>query len=89
MQNAPRYDNVVAEVREPGLGPEARSSLVRDIVQHVHQGRGHRPARVLLVSPGTIPKTSSGKIQRARLAELIARDELGDRVLHASGTRRG
>ena len=81
--------HVVAEVREPGLGPEARSSLVRDIVQHVHQGRGHRPARVLLVSPGTIPKTSSGKIQRARLAEMIGREELGDRVLHASGTSRG
>ena len=52
------------------------SRLVREIVQRVHQGRGHRPARVLLVRPGTIPKTSSGKIQRSRLGEMIASDEL-------------
>ena len=57
--------HVVAEVREPAAPPEAMSRLVRDIVQRVHEGRGHRPARVLLVVPGTIPKTSSGKIQRA------------------------
>jgi len=43
---------------------------------------------VLLVRPGTIPKTSSGKIQRSRLGEMITRDELGDRLLHASGSAR-
>jgi acyl-coenzyme A synthetase/AMP-(fatty) acid ligase len=64
------------------------SSVVREIVQRVHHGRGHRPARVLLVAPGTIPKTSSGKIQRARLAMMIDKDELGDRLLYASGSRR-
>jgi acyl-CoA synthetase (AMP-forming)/AMP-acid ligase II len=44
--------------------------------------RGHRPARVLLVQPGTIPKTSSGKIQRSRLAEMIEAGDLKDRLLH-------
>jgi acyl-CoA synthetase (AMP-forming)/AMP-acid ligase II len=77
--------HVIAEVREPAAAPEALSRLVREIVQRVHHGRGHRPARVLLVVPGTIPKTSSGKIQRSRLALMIAKDELGDRVLYASG----
>jgi acyl-CoA synthetase (AMP-forming)/AMP-acid ligase II len=84
--------HVVAELREPEMATEERSRLVREIVQRVHQGRGHRPAKVLLVLPGTIPKTSSGKIQRSRLAESIAKDELGDRLLHASGagaSRRG
>jgi len=33
---------------------------------------------VLLVLPSTIPKTSSGKIQRSRLGDMIARDELDD-----------
>ena len=60
------------------------SRVVRDIVQRVHRERGHRPARVLLVAPGTIPKTSSGKIQRSRLAAMLDKDELGDRVLYAS-----
>ena len=79
--------HVVAELREPASPPEAMSRLVRDIVRRVHQGRGHRPARVLLVVPGTIPKTSSGKIQRARLGMMIDKDELGDRTLYASGPR--
>jgi acyl-CoA synthetase (AMP-forming)/AMP-acid ligase II len=43
---------------------------------------------VLLVRPSTIPKTSSGKIQRSRLGEMIARDELRGSILHASGARR-
>jgi acyl-CoA synthetase (AMP-forming)/AMP-acid ligase II len=54
----------------------------------VHEGRGHRPARVLLVVPGTIPKTSSGKIQRARLGTMIGQEELAERTLYASGAHR-
>jgi acyl-CoA synthetase (AMP-forming)/AMP-acid ligase II len=81
--------HVVAEVRDPDMSAEAMSHLVRDIVQRVHSGRGHRPARVLLVNRGAIPKTSSGKIQRARLAEMIATNTLGNLLLHASGTRGG
>jgi acyl-CoA synthetase (AMP-forming)/AMP-acid ligase II len=77
--------HVVAEVREPAGEAADHSRLVRDIVQRVRAERGHRPARVLLVLPSTIPKTSSGKIQRSRLAEMIVRDELGPRVVHASG----
>ncbi|HKW90454.1 MAG TPA: AMP-binding protein [Methylomirabilota bacterium] len=80
--------HVVAEVREQAADAEALSRLVREIAQRVRAERGHRPARVLLVRPSTIPKTSSGKIQRSRLGEMIARDELGDRLLHASGGRR-
>jgi acyl-CoA synthetase (AMP-forming)/AMP-acid ligase II len=80
--------HVVAEVREQAGDALTLSRLVREIVQRVREGRGHRPARVLLVRPGTIPKTSSGKIQRSRLGEMIARDELAPSVLHASGAPR-
>ena len=52
-----------------------------EIVARVHRARGHRPARVLLVVPGTIPKTSSGKIQRSRLASMIQAGELDDRLV--------
>jgi fatty-acyl-CoA synthase len=78
----------VAEVREGADDMEALSGLVREIVQRVHQERGYRPARVLLVRPGTIPKTSSGKIQRSRLGQMIAGNELGDRLVYTSGGRR-
>jgi acyl-coenzyme A synthetase/AMP-(fatty) acid ligase len=43
---------------------------------------------VLLVLPSTIPKTSSGKIQRSRLGEMIAREELRDRIVYSSGAQR-
>ena len=80
--------HVVAELREPAAAAEDTARVVKDIVQRVRESSGHRPARVLLVAPGTIPKTSSGKIQRSRLAQMVAEDELGDRLLHASGAFR-
>jgi len=73
---------VVAEARSPDLAADAGSALVRAIVRAVHGIRGFRPSRVLLVRPGTIPKTTSGKIQHARLAAMVAEGQLGDAVLH-------
>src|SRR5204863_85720 len=63
--------HVVAEVRDESAAEDAYHGLVREIVHRVHTARGHRPARVLLVRSGTIPKTSSGKIQRSRLGQMI------------------
>ena len=74
--------HVIAEVRDESAAPETYHRLVTDIVKCVHEARGHRPARVHLVRGGTIPKTSSGKIQRARLAQLVRDDELRDRALY-------
>ncbi len=79
---------LVVELRELATPPDALSRLVREIAQRVHHARGHRPSRVLLVHPSTIPKTSSGKIQRARLAQMIVKDELGDRIVYVSGGHR-
>ena len=68
--------HVVAEVRDESAATPEYRDLVREIVSACTQARGHRPARVLLVRAGTIPKTSSGKIQRSRLAQMIQADEL-------------
>jgi acyl-CoA synthetase (AMP-forming)/AMP-acid ligase II len=76
--------HVVAEVRDEHAAG-AYHELVREIVSRVHRGRGHRPARVLLVRAGTIPKTSSGKIQRSRLAEMIREGEIQPRLVHNGG----
>ena len=62
---------VVAEVRADDLG------VVRDAVHHrALDVCGLPPRDVMLVKPGTLPKTSSGKLQRARCRELYLADEL-------------
>jgi acyl-CoA synthetase (AMP-forming)/AMP-acid ligase II len=73
--------HVVAEVRDDGGDEDAHRRLVTEIVRRVLEQSGHRPARVLLVRSGTIPKTSSGKIQRSRLAEMLRAGELADRLV--------
>jgi acyl-CoA synthetase (AMP-forming)/AMP-acid ligase II len=71
----------VAEVRDESAPPEALSALVRECVSRVHTARGHRPSRVLLVRASTIPMTSSGTMQRARLGQMVRENALRDRLL--------
>ena len=73
---------VVAEVRDEAADEATQRKLLKSIVTHVHDTRGHRPSRVLLVKSGTIPKTSSGKIQRSRLADMIRAGALTDQLIH-------
>ncbi len=77
--------HVVAEVRDEGAAAEQSSRLARQIGAELHRRRGVRPARVLLVRAHTIPKTSSGKIQRSALAAELAAGALADRVLYQTG----
>ena len=72
---------VVAEIRDESASPERLRALGREIVSRVHAARGHRPARVLLVRSGTIPKTSSGKIQRSRLGQMVRENALREQIL--------
>jgi acyl-CoA synthetase (AMP-forming)/AMP-acid ligase II len=73
---------VVAEIRDESADEATQQQLLRAIVTRLHEARGHRPARVLLVRSGTIPKTSSGKIQRSRLAEMIRTGATDERLIH-------
>jgi acyl-CoA synthetase (AMP-forming)/AMP-acid ligase II len=77
--------HVIAEVRGDGLASDDLSRIAHDVTQAVRRRSGLRPARVLLVRPQTIPKTSSGKIQRAALAAMVAEGRVADRVLHHMG----
>jgi len=62
---------VVAEVRTDS--PDE----VRDAVHHrTLDVCGLPPRDVMLVQPGTLPKTSSGKLQRAKCRELYMLEEL-------------
>jgi 1-acyl-sn-glycerol-3-phosphate acyltransferase len=53
---------VVAETRESD--PARRSAIGAAVTQEVLQGLGLPPDRVELIPPGSIPKTSSGKLRR-------------------------
>ncbi|MEY2974303.1 MAG: hypothetical protein RIR49_723 [Actinomycetota bacterium] len=62
---------VVAEVRTDA--PES----VREAIHHrTLEVCGLPPRDVMLVKPGTLPKTSSGKLQRAKCRELYLSEEL-------------
>ena len=76
--------HVVAEVRNEEAPPDDYHDLIREITTRVHRASGHRPARVILVRSSTIPKTSSGKIQHSRLAQMIQDDSLDERVVYGA-----
>jgi fatty-acyl-CoA synthase len=52
-------------------------AAVRAAIHHrTIQVCGLPPRDVMLVKPGTLPKTSSGKLQRAKCRELYLNEEL-------------
>jgi fatty-acyl-CoA synthase len=63
---------VVVESRQAG-DPEAAGGIGKDVTSRVVSAVGVRPARVVVVAPGSLPKTPSGKLRRAATAELLRR----------------
>lgn len=53
---------------------EQRSSCRREIQRCVWREMGVGPSGVLLLPPGTLPRTSSGKLQRRRAADLVRQE---------------
>jgi fatty-acyl-CoA synthase len=66
---------VVAETR--AKGEEAQQALRAAVIQGVVEAVGVPPDIVALVPPRSVPKTSSGKIQRAATRELYLAGRLG------------
>ena len=64
---------VVAEARVEASGVDA---LRADVHHRTLEVCGIPPRDVMLVQPGTLPKTSSGKLQRAKCKEQYLNDEL-------------
>ena len=59
---------IVAESRETDRS--RRSAIAAAVKQEVSQGLGLPPDRVELIPPGSIPKTSSGKLRREETRDL-------------------
>jgi fatty-acyl-CoA synthase len=57
----------------------AQQSIVDDVVAEVVAGTGLRPAEVVVLAPGHLPKTSSGKLRRAETRERYLAGWLGGR----------
>jgi fatty-acyl-CoA synthase len=68
---------VVAEVRIDPAAGDADLASVREAIHHrTLEVCGLPPRDVMLVRPGTLPKTSSGKLQRAKCREEYLTEEL-------------
>lgn len=61
---------VVAEVRAGATGHESWDGLQRRIRKLVAAATGHVPDELLFVKPGSLPRTTSGKLRRREIADL-------------------
>ncbi|MFI0241439.1 fatty acyl-AMP ligase [Streptomyces sp. NPDC016845] len=67
---------VVQEVRAGRLGPGELDEIARAVSQHLGRQYGVGGTRVLLVRPGVVRRTTSGKVQRSAMRELYLADEI-------------
>ena len=65
---------VVAESRERDTA--RRAAIIAAVTEHVAQGLGLPADRVELIPPGSIPKTSSGKLRREETKRLFLEGKL-------------
>jgi fatty-acyl-CoA synthase len=68
---------IVAETREERVAQQEK--LIGQIIEQLVASIGEPPDRVILVPPKTIPKTSSGKLQRAKTKDLYLQGKLTKR----------
>jgi fatty-acyl-CoA synthase len=61
---------VVVESRKAG-DPDAEALIRKDVTGRVLSAVGVRPAEVVVLGPGSLPKTPSGKLRRAATGELL------------------
>jgi fatty-acyl-CoA synthase len=62
---------VAVESRKAG-DPDAEREIGMDVAGRVFAAVNVRPARVVVLGPGRLPKTPSGKLRRAATGELLA-----------------
>jgi fatty-acyl-CoA synthase len=51
--------------------PEAEKAIAKDVISQVVSAVGVRPAKVVVLGPGSLPKTPSGKLRRAATGDLL------------------
>ncbi|MFD5539774.1 AMP-binding protein [Streptomyces sp. NPDC127079] len=61
--------------------PDSAADLARDIRSSVSHAIGTRLTSVTVVRPGSIPRTTSGKVQRSQCRDLAGNEGFGRRVI--------
>ena len=61
---------VVVESRKAG-DPAAEQAIRKDVTARVVSAVGVRPAEVVVLGPGSLPKTPSGKLRRSATGDLL------------------
>jgi acyl-CoA synthetase (AMP-forming)/AMP-acid ligase II len=69
---------VLLEVR--GRDRTAVAKVQRAIAQRCHDRFGVTPDRILLLRPGTLPRTTSGKVRRSICKEMLKHGELDEHI---------
>jgi fatty-acyl-CoA synthase len=70
-------EHLVLVVESKHVGGDHAGELATEVERTVAELTGVRPNQVLIVAPGSVPKTSSGKKQRPLLAKMIALGTFG------------
>ena len=69
---------IVSEVRRVAQTPDDEKIIKNKMAQSVGLAFGLIPHEIMLIQPGKLPKTSSGKIQRLKARELFAKKSIVD-----------
>jgi fatty-acyl-CoA synthase len=67
-----RESFLVAVESRSATEPEAAQGIAKDVTSRVVSAVGVRPAEVVVLRPGSLPKTPSGKLRRAATRALLA-----------------
>jgi acyl-CoA synthetase (AMP-forming)/AMP-acid ligase II len=73
---------VVAESADADLAAEAVGDISARVARAITRAHGVTPVDVAVIARGTMPKTSSGKLQRRRCRELYLSDRLDRLGIH-------
>jgi alkylation response protein AidB-like acyl-CoA dehydrogenase/acyl carrier protein len=63
-----------------GLTPAAREAIFAAICATVADEHQVQPARIALLSPGSLPKTTSGKVMRSAIRRMLESDDAGPAI---------
>jgi fatty-acyl-CoA synthase len=63
-------------VAETAFATDRAAQLAADVMHMLTQELSHAPKEVIMVRPGTLPKTSSGKVQRGRCRDRYLAGDL-------------
>lgn len=72
----PQVVQVVLVVETTDPSAPAAVDIAREVAEAVRRGLGILPGEVLLVAPGTMPRTDSGKVRHIELKRALAAGEL-------------